>query len=130
EQIADLTAWVKMGAPWPDDDAHQRVAKAGTFDLKERSKHWSLQPLQAHPLPAVKRSAWPGSPIDHFILARLEAAGLAPAPPADKRTLLRRVTFDLIGLPPTPAEIATFLADESSDAFARVVDRLLASPDY
>jgi hypothetical protein len=131
EQIETLTAWIKMGAPWPNSPGvKQPVKKAQEFDLKERSKHWSFQPIKAQPLPAVKRKDWVQSPIDAFILARLEAAGLSPAAPADKRTLLRRVTFDLIGLPPTPAEIDAFLADKSPEAFARVVDRLLASPHH
>jgi cytochrome c553 len=128
QQIADLTAWVKMGAPWPDDGGKVVVAK--TFNLKERAKHWSLQPIRKPPLPKVANPDWCRSPVDYFVLARLEAAGLKPAAPADKRTLIRRVTFDLTGLPPTPAEVEAFLTDESADAFARVVDRLLASPQY
>ena len=81
-------------------------------------------------LPQVKQQAWVQSPIDRFILAKLEEKNLHPAPPASKLTLLRRVTYDLIGLPPTPKEIEAFLADKSPDAFAKVVDRLLASPQY
>jgi hypothetical protein len=129
EQIADLVAWIKMGAPWPEDKPGTAVA-ATVFDLKERSKHWSLQPVRRPPLPPVEKAAWCRSPIDYFILAKLEGAGLAPAAPADKRTLIRRVTFDLIGLPPTPAEVDAFLKDQSPGAFARVVDRLLDSPHY
>ena len=98
--------------------------------VEQAKTFWSFQPPKAHPVPPVKRADWPRSPVDHFILARLEARGLSPAPPADKRTLLRRATFDLTGLPPTPGEIAAFLADESPDAFAKVIDRLLASPAY
>jgi cytochrome c553 len=128
--IADLAAWVKMGAPWPEGGAASGAARVETFDLKERSKHWSLQPVKPYAPPAVRRRDWPTSPVDWFVLAALEAKGLAPAQPADKRTLLRRVTYDLIGLPPTPAEIDAFLADASPDAFAKVVDRLLASPHY
>src|SRR5262249_43635415 len=97
---------------------------------QERRKHWAWQPLQEEPAPSVKRADWLRSPIDAFVLAKLEAKGLSPAPPADKRTLLRRVTYDLTGLPPTLAEIDAFLADTSPDAFAKVVDRLLASPHY
>ena len=78
----------------------------------------------------VADAAWPRGPLDHFVLSAVEARGLRPAPPADKRTLLRRVTFDLHGLPPTAAEVETFLADTSGDALAKVVDRLLASPRY
>jgi hypothetical protein len=128
QQIADLAAWVKMGAPWPEGGGPAVVAK--TFDLKERAKHWSLQPIRKPPLPAVSNPGWCRSPVDFFVLAKLEAAGFKPAPPTDKRTLLRRVTFDLTGLPPTAAEIDAFLADDSPDAYARVVDRLLASPRY
>ncbi len=94
------------------------------------SPHWSFQPPADVAPPTPRRSRWVQSPIDAFILAKLEAARLSPAPPADKPTLLRRVTFDLIGLPPTPAELEAFLADDSPDAFAKVVDRLLASPHY
>ncbi len=128
-QIADLVAWVKMGAPWPDGG---EVVKAGpdTFDFEKRRRHWSFQPLKKAPVPAVKNPAWPRGPLDRFVLARLEGAGLAPAGPADKRTLLRRVTYDLTGLPPTPREIADILADRSPDAYERVVERLLASPAY
>jgi hypothetical protein len=129
EQIADLTAWVKMGAPWPADGSVS-AAKVAAFDLSERKKHWAWQPVRVVPAGAVTKSDWVKSPIDQYLLAALEAKGLAPAPPAEKRTLIRRVTFDLIGLPPTPAEIAAFLNDDSPHAFAKVVDRLLASPHY
>ena len=81
-------------------------------------------------IPSVQNGAWVKSPIDAFVLARLEAARIPAAPAADRRTLIRRATFDLIGLPPTPTEVDAFLHDESPDAFARVVDRLLASPRY
>jgi hypothetical protein len=91
---------------------------------------WAFQPPQAAPIPQVRSSDWPQNPIDHFILAKLEEAGLRPGPPATKRELIRRVTFDLTGLPPTPEETDAFTADLSPDAFARVVDRLLASPSY
>jgi hypothetical protein len=99
--------------------------------LADKGKdHWAFQPVRAPIVPAVRDRAWVRTPIDAFVLARLEAEGLRPAPPADKRTLLRRVTLDLIGLPPTPAEQQAFLADDSPDAFAHVVDRLLARPEY
>ncbi|HEV3263186.1 MAG TPA: DUF1553 domain-containing protein [Gemmataceae bacterium] len=91
---------------------------------------WAFQPVKQPRPPAVTTAGWARSPVDQFILARLEDKGLTPAPPADKRTLIRRATFDLTGLPPTPAEISAYLADHSPDAFARVVDRLLASPHY
>jgi cytochrome c553 len=128
-QIADLRAWVEMGAPWPKE-AEAGPAAVAAFDLAARRKHWSLQPLGEAAPPAVKDAAWPRNPVDRFVLARLEAAGLAPAPPADRRALLRRVTFDLTGLPPTPEEVDAFLRDPSPDAYERAVERLLASPAY
>lgn len=94
------------------------------------AKHWAFVPVADAKPPAVKDARWIHSPVDRFVLARLEAAGLRPAPQADKRALIRRATFDLTGLPPTPAEIDAFLADKSPDAFATVVNRLLASPAY
>jgi hypothetical protein len=130
QQLASIRTWIEKGAPWPEERTRQKSAGPAKFDLKERSKHWSLQPLRPVVLPPVKNRSWSQSPIDQLILAKLEASGLAPAPAADRRTLLRRVTFDLIGLPPTPAEMDAFLADRSPQAFARVVDRLLASPHY
>ena len=122
EQIKVLERWVEMGAPF----AATQPTAARTRD----PHHWSFQPL-AHPEPPpVQESGWLQSPIDAFILARLEAAGLSHAPRADPRTLIRRLTFDLTGLPPTESEIAEFLADESPSAYARLVDRLLDSPAY
>jgi hypothetical protein len=130
EQIATLIAWVKMGAPWPEAGPRQPRGGPKTFDLQERRKHWAFQPLQKAAPPPVKRKDWLRSPVDAFILARLEANGLSPAGPANKRTLLRRVTYDLTGLPPTPAEIDDFLADDSPTAYEKVVERLLASQHY
>jgi mono/diheme cytochrome c family protein len=130
--VADLAAWVRMGAPWPTDTAAVRnePASGGPAFTAEEKAFWAFQTPVRPPVPAVRDAAWAHSPIDRFILAGLEAKGLRPAPPADKRTLLRRASFDLIGLPPTPEEINTFLADDTPDAFARVVERLLASPHY
>ena len=122
QQIAELVRWVEISAPFPGE--------AGPAQRTRDPNHWAFQTPAEPPLPAVANLAWPQSPVDHFILAGLEAAGLSPATRADKRTLLRRVTFDLLGLPPTPEEINAFLADDSPDALARVVDRLLASPRY
>ena len=105
-----------------------------TFSLApypaERKNFWSFQPVKNPPLPAVKNLAWCKTPIDRFILAQLEAKGLRPAPPADRRTLIRRAAYDLTGLPPTPTETDAFVADRSPDAWSKVVDRLLASPRY
>jgi len=127
QQIADFTEWVRRGAP----DPRVPLALAGGKSYGGVGKnHWAFQPVQKPAVPAVRAAAWVQSPVDNFVLARLEAAGLAPSPLADKRTLIRRATFDLIGLPPTEPEIQRFLADDSPAAFAKVVDRLLASPAY
>jgi len=123
--IADLAAWVKMGAPDP-----RSAAAAQRNWVDSGKKHWAWQPLTGPSVPTVADAAWPKTPIDNFILAKLEEKDLKPNPPADKRTLIRRATFDLIGLPPTPEDVDDFLKDESPDAFAKVVDRLLASPHY
>jgi Protein of unknown function (DUF1553)/Protein of unknown function (DUF1549)/Planctomycete cytochrome C len=132
-QVADLVVWVKMGAPDPRKVASGKdpatPAKFG-MSLEEGRKFWSFQPIKDHPAPKVKNRSWPLTPIDNFILVRLEEAGVSPAPVADRRTLLRRVTFDLTGLPPTPAEMDAFLADPSPHSFDKVVDRLLDSPRY
>lgn len=115
-EIADLRAWIAAGAVYPDQ---------GPVPKLDPKSFWSFQPVKAVPVPEGA-----GAPIDRFLAARLREAGLTAAGPADKRTLLRRVTFDLTGLPPTPEETAAFLADRSAEAFAKVVDRLLASPHY
>jgi hypothetical protein len=131
-QIGDLAVWVKMGAPYPGSGAPgvTVVADKSAYNYDEARKWWSFQPVSSPPAPRVKNVAWVMSPVDQFILAKLEEKKLPPAPPADKRTLIRRATFDLIGLPPTPQDIEAFVADKSPDAFAAVVDRLLASPHY
>jgi hypothetical protein len=128
DQIAALEAWVKMGAPDPRVP-QAGVAQAQTIREKARS-HWAFQPVREPKVPAVRNKRLVRTPVDNFILARLEAAHLPPSPKADKHTLIRRATFDLIGLPPTPEEVAAFAADKSPAAFAKVVDRLLASPRY
>jgi mono/diheme cytochrome c family protein len=128
--IADLSEWVRRGAAWPAEPVAKTPAADG-FDLAARKRvHWAWKRVRAVSPPAVRDERWPNGPIDRFVLAGLEANGLRPAPGADRRTLLRRATFDLAGLPPTAAEIDAFLIDESPDAFGRVVDRLLASPRF
>ncbi len=122
-QIADMTLWIKNGAAYPD-------SKPATAIRPRDPNHWAFQPPAAVAAPAVNDIAWPQTDIDRFILARLETAQISPTNPADQRTLIRRATFDLTGLPPTPDEIAEFLADDRSDAFPRLIDRLLASPAY
>ncbi|MGE5194832.1 MAG: PSD1 and planctomycete cytochrome C domain-containing protein [Deltaproteobacteria bacterium] len=129
DKIAALTEWVKRGAPWPAEKPG--ADKPGEFNLAaRRAKQWAFQPVRRQAPPPVKNRVWPRTAVDNFILAKLDEVGVAPAEPADKRTLLRRVTFDLVGLPPSPAEIDAFLADDSPQAFERVVNRLLDSPHY
>ncbi len=126
-QIADLTEWVRRGAP----DPRTLVAKGSSSTYGGVGKaHWAFQPLKKPGIPAVSNNDWVRTPVDAFILAKLDANGMTPNAPADKSTLIRRVTFDLTGLPPTEKEIEDFLTDTSPDAYARVVDRLLASPHY
>jgi len=148
EEVAALTRWVELGMPWPDakpehvGEKGEMGEKSGTasagsgemlverdFTAAERA-FWSFQPIADPVPPPVVDVAWPTSDLDRFVLAELEARGLSPAPRADRRTLIRRATFDLTGLPPTPEEVAAFEADRSTDSFGRVIDRLLASPRY
>jgi len=125
QQIADLVTWVKMGAPDP------RVASAAQKNWKDpNAKHWAWQPLKKYDPPAVKSSAWCQTPIDNFIAAKLEEQGMTPSPLADRQTLIRRAYFDLIGLPPTPAEVDAFVKDKSPNAWETVIDHLLALPQY
>jgi mono/diheme cytochrome c family protein len=133
-EIANLTKWIERGAPWPQATA-EALASAKTVAEEERiaaarKSHWSLQPVVDPPRPDISDPAWPQSGVDWYILAELDKHQLAPSPSADRRTLLRRLSFDFTGLPPTPAEVDAFLADPAPDAVSRVVDRLLASPHY
>jgi uncharacterized protein DUF1549/uncharacterized protein DUF1553/cytochrome c len=123
--IEALTQWVKMGAPWPGGGAQATVSPE-----QQAKKHWAFQPVRKPAVPAVKNKAWVKTPIDAFVLAKLEKKGMAPSPPADRRTLIRRASFDLIGLPPTAEEVEEFVNDKSPDAWEKVIDRLLASPHY
>jgi len=125
-EIADLTQWVKDGA------ADTRAAAKGKLSgLTDKARqHWAYQPVVKPAIPAVKNRAWCVTPVDAFILQKLEEKNMTPAPTADKETLLRRASYDLTGLPPTPEEIQAFDADTSPYAFVKVVDRLLASPQY
>jgi hypothetical protein len=122
QAIQALAVWVKSGAPWPDD------ATATKADPQRGKNHWAFQPLREPPVPQAAGEA--PSAIDRFILAKLAQEKLQPVEPADRRTLIRRATFDLTGLPPTPEEVTAALNDASPDWFATVVDRLLASPHY
>lgn len=128
-QIAVLIEWVKRGAPDP-----RTLAPAGTggraIDIATGRKHWSFQPLKPVTPPVVKNPAWSKNPIDRFLLANMQAKGMKPNPYANRRTLIRRATFDMLGLPPTPEEVEAFVNDKSPNAWEKVVDRLLASPHY
>jgi hypothetical protein len=124
--IDALTAWVKMGAPWPEAPA----GKAASSVAEARARHWSFRPVRRPALPAVRRRDWATTPLDLFVLAKLEQQGLEPAPRADRRTLIRRATLDLTGLPPAPKEVEAFVNDPSPGAWEKVIDRLLASPRY
>ena len=131
KSIASLEKWVAAGARGWNADPNQRLAPSVDDNSKNAAReHWAFQPIRSPVIPTVKAVNRVATPVDAFILARLEAAGIAPSPPADRRTLIRRATFDLHGLPPTLAEVATFEEDTAPDAFARVMERLLESPRY
>ena len=130
EEIDVLRRWVERGAPAPVDREAIARESAESFDLEARLSHWAFQPVEDPELPDVAHAAWPAVELDHFVLAAVEEAGFEPAPPADRAAQLRRLSFDLIGLPPTPEELEVFLADERGDAWERQVDRLLASPHF
>jgi cytochrome c553 len=128
EIVADFVKWVEMGAPDPRKPNSSTVG--GKINILEARQWWSFQPPKQTPPPAVKNVAWPKSEIDRYLLAAIEAKGLAPVADADRRTLIRRAYFDLIGLPPTPEEIEAFVADQDPKAFEKVLDRLLALPQF
>ncbi|MBA4146872.1 MAG: DUF1553 domain-containing protein [Verrucomicrobia bacterium] len=125
-EINDFVTWIRMGAP----DPRKSDTLAETTWGKTTRDHWAFQPIQYPAVPKVKSKEWSANPVDVFIYAKLEENGMKPSGPAEKRTLIRRATFDLIGLPPTQKEVNAFLTDDSPNAFAKVVDRLLASPQY
>lgn len=130
--IVTFSKWVKDGAPFPskaDNNSNTPLKKEELFS-EEQKKFWAFQPITRPTPPKVKNASWVKNPIDAFVLAKLEANGMLPALPADKRTLLRRVTYDLTGLPPTPEDLKDFLSDNSPNAWERVIDRLMRSPRY
>ncbi len=130
-QIAALSRWVRIGAPWPKSVQLTAPAGASLPDLDKTLKtHWALQPVRAPQLPKVGDDVRINTPVDRFVAARLESQGLSPSPPADRATLIRRLSIDLTGLPPTMAEMHDFVNDSTPDAYERLVDRLLASPHY
>jgi hypothetical protein len=131
EAIAALTEWVQRGAPWPaSSQAATAPLSAAALVEEQRRSHWAYQPVRRPDLPPVRQADWPRHRLDVLVLQGLEGAGLTPSPEADRRTLIRRLTFDLLGLPPTPQEVEAFVADPAPDALERLVDRLLASPRY
>jgi hypothetical protein len=122
QQIATLQKWIDGGAVWPDD--------APAVAAKSQSQHWAFQPVKRAEPPKVKNTKWVANPIDAFVLARLEQEKIKPSPEADRYTLVRRLSLDLLGLPPTVEEVEAFVNDKSPDAYEKVVDRILASPHF
>jgi hypothetical protein len=127
DTVADFARWIAQGAAWPASSRGPSMGPTG--DKTPESRHWAFEPVKVLD-PPPDPTGWSDRPMDRFVAARRSKAGLRPVRRADRRALIRRVTFDLIGLPPSPGEVHTFLADPSPDAFTRVVDRLLASPHY
>jgi hypothetical protein len=148
KDVEVLERWIRDGAPWPETkqavaSTTQSASRARLGDAWSDARNpivkifagqrldlWSLKPVRREEPPPIRSADWVRNPVDAFVLARLESAGLRPAPQADRRTLIRRLTFDLTGLPPTPDEVRAFVADDSPGAYERLVDRLLASPHY
>ena len=133
EIVKNFETWILAGAPWPEEPVPQRdgKAKGEGFDLQKRyDEHWSWRPVTRPAVPAVTNASWARTDVDRFILKEVEAAGLQPAAEAERRVWLRRVCFDLIGLPPTPEQLTAFLNDEKEGSYERVVDELLESPHY
>ncbi len=128
QEIAALEEWVRRGLPFPGHDS--AATSRPPISLVEGRRFWSFQPPRLVTPPAVKASSWPKRRIDAFLLAALEKHGMAPAPPASRRVLIRRAMLDLIGLPPTPAEVEAFVQDQSANAYEKLIDRLLMSPNY
>jgi hypothetical protein len=131
QEIEVLKRWVAMGAPDPRDGKAPKLAES-TIDIEAGREFWSFQPVAKPAAPEVKAKAWPRGDIDQFVVAKQEAAGVKPVGDAERRTLVRRATYDLIGLPPMPSDIKTFVDDPAPDteAFGKVVDRLLASDHF
>ncbi len=139
DEIDSLKHWLAIGAPWPAPVAGSgQTARPGSVSEADR-QFWSFQPIRDHVAPAVRNASWSRRPLDHFILAQLEAADLGPVEAADPRTFIRRATYDLTGLPATAEEVDAFVAacadaldgkPQDSDPYAVLVDRLLASPHY
>ena len=130
DEIAALKEWLAIGAPWPEQAAAAATMRSGGEVTDADRQFWSFQPIRDPARPPVRDNAWPRAGIDAFMLAKLESEGLQPVGEADRPALIRRATFDLIGLPPTAEEVDAFVADMRPDAYERLIDRLLASPHY
>ncbi|MBC8116381.1 MAG: DUF1549 domain-containing protein, partial [Candidatus Saccharimonas sp.] len=130
-EVAALRKWIELGAPWPESTTKNSggIRTSGSITDEDR-QFWSFQPVKDISPPAVKNGTWSRRPLDQFVMAQLEANDLSPVGEADKRMFIRRATFDLIGLPPTPDEVAAFIADDSPLAHERLINRLLESPHY
>ncbi len=129
EIIANFEKWIAMGAPDPRNSKQKKTVKT-EIDFEKAREFWSFQVPKSYAAPKVKQNNWPSKKLDYFILAAQEAKGMHPSPAADKKTLIRRAYFDLVGLPPTPEEVEQFVKDTSPQAYERVIDRLLQSPHY
>lgn len=130
DEIASLEEWVRRGLPWPERSQAATEADIASLYPSMRREHWAFQPVRRPSPPAVANSAWSDHPVDRFILAKLEEAGLKPSPPADRAVWIRRLSFALTGLPPTPGEVQAFVGDTTPGARRRAVDRLLDSPHF
>ena len=128
--IAALEKWVEQGAPDPRVEGSPTAVAPTGMSIEEGREFWSFKPLAIAEIPSTDDASWVSTPVDAFILSKLHSRGMQPAARADKRTLIRRATLDLTGLPPTPKEISDFLADESDEAFSKVIERLLRSSEY
>ena len=129
-EIADLTAWVKGGAVWPENKTQAAASGSSWRITPEQRAWWAFQPVRKSAAPAVQLASWPRTEVDRFVLNKIEAKGLRPVAPAPRRALIRRAYYDLTGLPPTAEEVEAFEKDKSADAFPKVVERLLASKHY
>jgi hypothetical protein len=129
-QIADLATWIKDGVAWPTEEIPKSIGRSAPSYDRLRARHWAWQPLTDPKVPVGAETSWPSVDLDRFILAKLEEKNLHPIADADRVTLIRRLTYDLTGLPPTPAEVDAFLKNKSKGAYASLMDRLLQSPRF
>ena len=131
DQVGILMRWIELGAPWPEEESGGPDRRAPGLAVTDKDRDWwAFRKVSETPVPAVRKADWVSNPVDNFILAKLESGGFEPAAPASRRELIRRVYFDLIGLPPTYKEVESFAADDSPGAFEGLIDRLLAQPQY